>query len=358
MKLRSQLLLINFISMLLLLIALVIGYQKMFLTLEQTKWLTAFTLVAGGVSVTAYWIMTIPITRSLKRLITMTEQMAEHRFIKSKQKVTGPTELRQLAHSFLVMSERLQASIAQIKQSEKAHRELVANVSHDLRTPLASIQSFVEALQDDVLQDPDILQQYLFTIRSETKRLSAMINDLFELSLLEAGQQPFQPVPAYLDQLLIDVLDSHQLLLREKNLHLNVEVDRHLPRLSIMPHKVARIISNLLQNAIRYSPPGGLIELDVRLLTEEQMVEIRLLDQGTGIPEHERSRIFERFYRTDQSRNRESGGAGLGLAIARSLVDLHGGRIGVRTRSDGKQGSEFWFRLPIDPPLKNNRKLQ
>jgi two-component system, OmpR family, sensor histidine kinase SaeS len=147
---------------------------------------------------------------------------------------------------------------------------------------------------------------------------------------------------------LIQVLDSHALILREKSLQLDIHVDDDLPRLPMMPQKIARVISNLLQNAIRHSPPGGTIGLEARWLRHEGKAEICVRDEGEGIPEEMRDRVFERFYRVDPSRNRESGGAGLGLAIARSLVELHGGRIGVRERNDGKTGSEFWFRLPRD----------
>jgi two-component system sensor histidine kinase SaeS len=175
-----------------------------------------------------------------------------------------------------------------------------------------------------------------------------MIDDLFELSVLEAGQQAFQPVPTYLDQVLIQVLDSHALILREKSLKLDIHVDDDLPPIPMMPQKITRVISNLLQNAIRHSPPGGTIGLEARWLRQEGEAEIRVSDEGEGIPEEMRDRVFERFYRVDPSRNRESGGAGLGLAIACSLVELHGGSIGVRARNDGKTGSEFWFRLPRD----------
>jgi two-component system sensor histidine kinase SaeS len=245
------------------------------------------------------------------------------------------------------MGERLQQSFQLLEETERSRRELVANVSHDLRTPLASIQSFVEALQDGVLEDSDTKERYLATIRLETKRLGMMIEDLFELSKLEAGQQSFEPVLTHLDQVLLEVLESHAVLLRDKELQLQVEVADDLPPLWIMPVKIARVVGNLLQNAIRYSPPGGIINLEASYNQTKGVVEVVIRDQGEGIPPSERERIFERFYRTDQSRNRESGGAGLGLAIARSLVKLHDGQIGVRDRKDGKQGSEFWFTLPL-----------
>jgi two-component system sensor histidine kinase SaeS len=286
----------------------------------------------------------------------MAEQLAERRFVTDESVESGPEEVRRLARSFRRMSRRLEASFRQLEQSERARRELVANVSHDLRTPLSSIQSFVEALQDRVLEDPETRRQYLATIRSETRRLSAMIDDLFELSLLDAGQETLHPVPVHLDQVLIEVLNGHTFLIREKNLDVRVAVADDLPRLPVDPRKIARVIGNLLQNAIRHSAEGGTIELEARRLPEEDEVEIAIRDQGEGIPEEDRERIFERFYRTDPSRNRQSGGAGLGLAIARSLVELHRGRIGVRPRPDGGKGSEFWFRLPLHQPFENERE--
>ncbi|WP_038089250.1 sensor histidine kinase [Tumebacillus flagellatus] len=346
MKMRTQLLIISVVSLGLLVGALLIGYRKMILTFEQTSWLTGFALAGGLLSLAAYWLMTAPIVRSMKALVQAAEKVGDRRFEELKVPVQGPAEVRRLAVALQETGNRLHRSFQQLQEGERARRELVANVSHDLRTPLSSIQSFVEALQDNVVQDPESVRQYLATIHAETKRMGAMIEDLFELSKLEARQEQFVPVWAHLEQVLVEVLDSHALLLREKKLRVEVQMETELPQLRIMPEKVSRVIGNLLQNAVRHTKEGGVLQVAVRRKTE-QAVEIALRDQGEGVPMEERTRIFERGYRTDKSRNRESGGAGLGLAIARSLVELHGGQIGVREREDGAKGSEFWFTLPM-----------
>ncbi|PGD14660.1 sensor histidine kinase, partial [Bacillus pseudomycoides] len=220
------------------------------------------------------------------------------------------------------------------------------NISHDLRTPLASIQLMIEALQDGLIEDADMKNQYLTTILNEIQRLSGLINDLFELSKLELGQEAFHPSLKHVDSILLKVIDSHAILLKDKEIDLQLRVSDTLPKLWIMPCKIARVINNLLHNAIRHSPTCGTIELIVEENKQKQQIIFTLRDEGNGISYDEQLRIFERFFRTDPSRSSQSGGSGLGLAIAKSLVEMHKGEIGVRNRPDGKQGCEFWFTLP------------
>jgi two-component system sensor histidine kinase SaeS len=350
MKLRNQLLLINMLSIGLMVGALLYSYRKMYLNLEQTRLLTGIALGAGILCVLAYWLMTSPIIKSIHRLIHMAEQWGQRKFSYVQVVEEGPCEIKQLARAFQQMGEKLEKSFKQLEDGEKARRELIANVSHDLRTPIASIQSIVEALQDNLVEDQETKDRYLATIRSEIKRMGEMINDLFELSKLEAGQESFAPQWTHLDQVLVEVLDAYTIMLREKNIELEVQVPPSLPPLLIMPSKISRVLGNLLQNAIKYSPEYGRLELVVTHQQELKQVEIWLRDEGEGILPEDRVRIFERFYRTDSSRNRASGGAGLGLAIAKSLIKMHGGKIGVREREDGRKGSEFWCTLPVPDP--------
>ncbi|PEI82693.1 sensor histidine kinase [Bacillus pseudomycoides] len=182
---------------------------------------------------------------------------------------------------------------------------------------------------------------YLPTIHKEIQRLSGLINDLFDLSKLELGQEDFYPSLTHMDRILLEVLDSHSISLEEKQIHLQFRVSDTLPKLWIMPCKIARVISNLLHNAIRYYPVSGTIELTVEENKQKQHVQFILRDEGEGIAYSDQLRIFKRFFRTDPSRSSQSGGSGLGLAIAQSLIEMYKGEIGVRDRSDGKQGSEF-----------------
>ncbi|PDZ08228.1 ATP-binding protein [Bacillus pseudomycoides] len=155
-----------------------------------------------------------------------------------------------------------------------------------------------------------------------------------------------------MDRILLEVLDSQSILLEEKQIHLQLQVFDTLPKLWIMSCKIARVISNLLHNAIRYSPMAGTIELIVEGNKQKHHVQFIVRDEGEGIAYSDQLRMFERFFRTDSSRSSQSGGSGLGLAIAQSLIEMHKGEIGVRDRSDAKQGSEFWFTLPVTSAKK------
>lgn len=212
---------------------------------------------------------------------------------------------------------------------------------------MASMQMMIEALQDNLIEDPEMKKQYLATVLKEIERLNGLINDLFDLSKLEFEQVDFHPSFTHLDKVLLDVLESHSVLLGDKQIHVQLDVPDTLPRLLIMPCKIERVIGNLLHNAIRYSPISGTIELTVVENIPTQQVQFTMRDEGMGISPNDQLRVFERFFRTDRSRSSQSGGSGLGLAIAKSLIEMHKGEIGVRNRADGKQGSEFWFTLPI-----------
>ncbi|WP_026976098.1 sensor histidine kinase [Alicyclobacillus contaminans] len=347
MRLRTQLLIINLASLALLIGAVVYSYSKMLLNLTQAGLLTLIAVVAGIISSVAYWLMTIPITNSVNRLIHFAEQVGNGQLEEGDTQNSGPHEVRRLTQAVQRMQQRMHENFKQLELMERTRRELIANVSHDLRTPIASIQSFVEALEDGVIDDYETSRVYLKTIHREASRLSSLIDDLFELSKLEAGQQSYHPVPAHIDQIIIEVLESYSVRIHEKGLNVQVTVADDTPILFIMPDKIARVLSNLVNNAIRHAPEQSELRIEVKKLPGGNFVEIVVTDEGEGVSAENAERVFERFYRTDKSRNRDSGGAGLGLAIARSLVELHGGEIGVRVPSGKSHGSQFWFTLPV-----------
>jgi two-component system sensor histidine kinase SaeS len=347
MKLRTQLLLINAASIALLVAAVAASHTMMLLDVHQARLLTIITIAAGILSSVAYWGMTIPVSRSIQELIGFAEQVGDGQLEDASMHPSGPYEVRQLTRSVQDMKARLQSHLRQLELDEKTRRELIANVSHDLRTPIASIQSFVEALQDGVIDDTETSQAYLTTIHREVRRLNSLIDDLFELSKLEAGQETFEPVPCHLDQIIIEVLDSYSVRIHEKMLQVHVSVGDDIPVLHLMPEKMMRVLNNLVDNAVRHSPQGGLLRINVQAHPHAGFIEVTIRDEAERVTGEDAKRVFERFYRVDKSRNKRSGGAGLGLAIARSLVELHGGEIGVRTPPNTTQGNEFWFTLPL-----------
>jgi two-component system sensor histidine kinase SaeS len=342
MKLRTYLLIANAVSIVFLLIFLFISYDKMLLNIRQFIWISTITFAVGVLSVFLHFLMIRPLEKSMRLIVAESRKIALGNY-HAQVPVVGPAEFKKMANQFNEMSTHLEVSFNRLRDSEVSRRELIANVSHDLRTPLASIQSYVEALQDGVVEDKETYQKYLSTIQTESIRLGHLINDLFELSRLDAGIEEFQPEPYPLEDLIVEKLKSFALQFEHKKLQVSVFMPDDSPLVQIMPFKIKRVFANVLENAIRYAPDESRIEIIVTP-HQDQFIEVSVADQGEGIGELEQTQLFERFYRTDKSRNRHSGGAGLGLSIAKSLIELHGGRVGVESVKG--EGSRFWFTLP------------
>lgn len=342
MKLRNYLLLANLVSITAMVAVLLVFYNYMLVSTAQLIWLMIAALAAGCASALLHFIMMRPVERAVHRLgAASTEFASGHLFIRVP--VAGSAELKQLAEQFNVMGEKLENSFEQIKASEQSRRELVANLAHDLRTPLAAVQSYVEALEDGVVQDEETVRRYLATIRQESIRLGGLIRSLMELSTMDGTERKHEAVPVLMDDILMKSLTPFSKALESKGLELDVKLPDQPLYCRVVPDQVQRILQNLLENAIRYSPPHGVISIAAGECSGP-MLCISVADQGPGIPDQEKERIFERFYRIDRSRNRAEGGAGLGLAIAKSFVLEQKGEIGVKDRPGG--GSIFWFTLP------------
>ncbi|WP_144028458.1 sensor histidine kinase [Paenibacillus ferrarius] len=329
------------------LLTLFICYIYMLLKWKDVILLSAVTVGAAGVSMLIHYYMTRPLEKAIHAITQETTQISEGHFEGQVPQI-GPIEFQRLAGQFNHMTGKLNESFQKLRSAEVSRRELVANVSHDLRTPMASIQAFVEALQDDVIQDKATFARYLQTIRLETGRLDGLIQELFKLSQLDAGGTEFVPERYNVDHLLLDSLQSLAFQLEEKQLQIDIDLPERLPPVAIMPQEMKRVLSNILDNAIRHSPVGGTISIQAKQLSAPY-VQLNIQDEGQGMEEADSKKIFDRFYRADPSRTRTSGGAGLGLAIAKSIVELHGGTIGVESQTAiDNRGSRFWFTLPID----------
>ncbi len=326
------------------LIFLYISYQRMYLPLDKTIFISTVTIISGIMSFVIHFIITRPIERSISIITSTAKHISENNFKETVPQI-GPLEFQSLAKQFNEMSRKLDDSFAKVQASEQARVELVANVSHDLRTPMTSIQSFVEALQDDVIQDEQTRQKYLETIGTETSRLSRLIDDLFLLSRLDSKADTFEPELHHMESRLFEVLQSFQLKLERKKIEVKVDVPDQLPRIPMMPYQIDRVLANLMDNAINFTHERGHIHISVT--EEKESIQVQICNEGhMDMEKEEQSKIFERFYRADQSRQRVhgNGGAGLGLAICKSIVELHGGQIGVTPQ---ESMTCFWFKLPI-----------
>ena len=257
-------------------------------------------------------------------------------------------EIAELGHSFDQMADTIVGNIEKLKQADTLRRELIANISHDLRSPLASIQGYLETvlIKDDSL-DPEERKMFLQTGLKNTKRLNALVDALFELSKLDAGQITPQFEKFSIAELVNDVVMVFKPQAEKRGVLLSAELDGPLPMVYADIGLLERAISNLIDNAIRHTPKGGEVCI-VPTNGSEQHVMVAVADSGQGIPETDLSRIFERFYRVEKSRTpSNSSGSGLGLAIAKRIFELHGSDLSVQSALN--VGTTFSFRLPTSP---------
>jgi two-component system phosphate regulon sensor histidine kinase PhoR len=225
---------------------------------------------------------------------------------------------------------------------ESTRKEFVANVSHELRTPLSLIKGFVETLLEGAKDDPELSVRYLRTIEKHTNRLTFLIEDLLSISRLESGQVVLNLEQLPLRSVAERVLED----LRAKALERKVQIRNQIPpELTVRAdsERLGQVLFNLVENAIKYGHPQGVVALGARA-DSRGSVEVWVQDNGPGIPLEAQPRIFERFYRVDRARSRETGGTGLGLAIVKHIVLAHGGRVWLNSRPG--QGSSFHFVLP------------
>mgnify|MGYP000852386605 CR=1 FL=1 len=235
--------------------------------------------------------------------------------------------------------------ITEIKRLEKMRSDFVANVSHELRTPLTSIKGFVETLLDGALEDPESSRRFLTIVATETDRMVNLVQDLLELSRLEGTDRAWHLVPLDLGGLARETADSYREIAQEADLSLHVEIGDYLPPIQGDATLLRQVIANLLDNAIKYTEPGGHVWLT--LSGSDEALHLSVRDTGVGIPTKHLSRIFERFYRVDKGRCRKMGGTGLGLAIVKHIVEKHHGKITVE--SEYGDGTCFTVTLPAIP---------
>jgi two-component system sensor histidine kinase BaeS len=300
-------------------------------------------LLAGGLILALVALASLLLARRIGkpiRNLTATSELLAAGQLERRAEPAGPAEVRRLGLAFNRMADQLEGML--IRQ-----RAFVADAAHELRSPLTSLRLRIELLRDRGRDDPELQHRYLGQIEGEIERLQSTLDHLLTLAALDESKRPPR-VSTDLAPLLFELADELGPLVHQAGLRLQADVPTHLPAVSVSPEQIRIAVRNLLDNAIKYTPPGGRIELRAGPADSGRELWISVADSGVGIPAEELSHVFERFYRVDRARSRRQGGTGLGLALVRSLVEAHGGQ--VEAASQPGQGTTFTLRLPVEAP--------
>ena len=293
-----------------------------------------FTIILGLLSI---WL----ITKSLSKIIVAVRSFKEgNHSVRIHLKSGG--ELANVANTFNSMAETIEQNIVQLKSVEELRKELIANISHDLRSPIASIQGFAETIlmKDNTLNEEE-RKKYLEIILQNSENLSKLVNDLFELSKLESNPQMMHPEPLQVAELVQDVADKFQVLAKEKNISINTIYSKSLPLVYADIQMTDRVFQNIIDNAIKYCNANDVVTIQLELL--KNAVKVKISDTGRGIAEEELPYIFTRYYKGKKTNGSNS--TGLGLAIVKKILDLHKSKIEVFSKIN--QGTRFEFNLPL-----------
>ena len=306
-----------------------------------------FEAVAVGlaISVALSFILSKTLLSPIIGMTKAAEAIAEGDFSR-KLSVESDDEIGILADTFNNMASQLHTTLEEIKKSEALRREFVANVSHELRTPLTSIRSYAETLTDYRDIPREMENDFLHVILNESDRMTKIVQDLLELSRFDAGNFKLTVEKFSLEKSVLSVCDAIALEAKKHGHEIRTELGGGLPKISGDRARIEQVLLNILSNAVKYTPDGGIIEITGGQDGSKVWVKIR--DTGIGIPQEDLTRIFDRFYRVDKARSRESGGTGLGLSIAREIVLRHGGDIQLESAPGA--GTTVTVLLPVEGP--------
>lgn len=300
---------------------------------------TYAALAALIAAILASFFISRQVVTPMLHMMSLSQRIAEGEYqerlaLPGGQQADQTDELGQLALRFNQMADKLE-------KTETMRRQLIGDVTHELRTPLTAVKGYLEGLMDGVLPaDPETYEQ----IHSEIERLQRLVNDLQELSRVEAGAIQLNLAPVPPERLIERIQSTFGRQFEDKNIQLVTDVETGLPNLFVDKDRIIQVLTNLAGNALQYTPNGGKVSISVRREKSEILFAVK--DTGIGISTEQLTFIFNRFYRTDKSRNRASGGSGIGLTIAKALVQAHQGKIWAESNGEGK-GSTFSFLIPL-----------
>jgi signal transduction histidine kinase len=302
---------------------------------------TVLLRFAGGISMWLGYVLAMSLTDRISQLSGAANEIAQGR-LDARVPITGSDELAELAAMFNEMAAQLETAEQQQAALDTLRRELVAWVGHDLRTPLTSIRVVVEALSDGVVDDPSSVERYLQAARRNIRSLSRLLDDLFDIAQMEAGGMKLDCQCSSIRDVISDAIEAFSAAAGRQGIRLEGSTDSAVDPMVMDVPKIERVLANLINNALQHTTPGGVVDVSASEVPEGVRVEV--CDTGEGIRGEDLPRVFERFYRGREDRRRREGGAGLGLAIAKGIVEVHGGTMAIE--STVGEGTCVSFTLP------------
>lgn len=283
------------------------------------------------------------LTRPLVSLTQAAEAVKEGNYNQRVAQPGNQDEVGKLALTFNAMADKIAADLNELREQEQLRRDLIANIAHDLLTPLTAIQGYSEAIADDVITSPAERHESAQLIGREVQRLRRLVSDMQNMTALEAGHTPLEMAPLNLHDLVVETLAVIAPECEQAQIALHNTINPATPSALADSDRITQVLLNLLDNARRHTPPGGQITLGAN--AEAARLVVWVSDTGVGIDQQELPHIFERFYRVDRSRSAASGGSGLGLAIIKAIITAHGGTVWAQ--STPGQGTTIFFTLPF-----------
>jgi signal transduction histidine kinase len=307
--------------------------QLMFASYHDLQLAIVLLVFAGSIAVVLGYFLAITLTGRIHKLEAAARSLSQGQ-LDTRVNLIGNDEVARLALAFNRMAEQLEEADRKQRQLENLRRDLVAWASHDLQTPLTTIQVQVEALSDGLVDDPETVDRYLRSINRETRNLSLLIDDLFQVAQMDAGGIELEYSEFSLSDLVSDAIESFTVLAVQSGISLTGQVSPHIDLVQMDALRMGRVLNNLIGNALRHTSSGGCVKVTV--FRENERIRIEVVDNGEGISPEDLPHVFERFYRGEKSRSRATGGAGLGLSIVQGIVEAHGGTITVES-TPGKE---------------------
>lgn len=323
------------ISVLITIAAFFLAVNKMVIAQSSGFLIILITLCASLLGIMVNLILMRPTIKSLERLRKQARDISKNNF-STMDEIVAPSEFKELSQDFNAMSAKLKETFKSLKDSENEKDEIIAQLSHDIKTPITSIKATVEGILDGIIA-PEEISDYLGTIDRQTDRLNNLVEELSYLSLNQVNKVETEQETIFLDQLLIETMSEFQLTLEREKRKVAIDVTPTGAKIVSDRDKLSRIVYNLINNALKYSQEGTPLKVSARFESNE--VTISVTDSGLGISTEELQNIFRRLYRVEGSRNMNTGGRGLGLYIAQELAHQLNGEI--RVKSEYGVGSTF-----------------